>query len=375
MSVPINEQQPPAAPEAGGPAVLTSEEKGVSQGRLVLRRFLAHKPALVSIVLFLAVVIFAISASGAFGIPGWWSKDYASLYPIHNGGKPTLTLWPFSLGEHPFGQNTPGKDYFAMVMRGIVNTSYVMFIIGLTGAFVGVVIGAIAGYYRGWVDAVLMRITDIVIVIPVIVIGAVVGTAVGGLGPLTLALFLGLVVWTGIARLVRAEFLSLREREFVDAARVAGASDLRIIFKHILPNAMGVVIVSTTLLIAAAIILETSLSFLGFGVKSPEVSLGLLISANESAFQTRPWLFWWPAVFIVGLSLLVNFIGDGLRDAFDPRQKRVIFRRVKELPADAAVVGSSEVTVDVPEEPFSERDGTVSEVSGDEPRPESEPGR
>ncbi len=130
-------------------------------------------------------------------------------------------------------------------------------------------VGAIAGYYRGWVDAVLMRITDIVIVIPIIVIGAVVGSAVGGLGPLVLAIFLGFFAWTGIARLVRAEFLTLREREFVEAARVAGASDARIIFKHILPNAMGVVIVSTTLLIAAAIILETSLSFLGYGVRSP----------------------------------------------------------------------------------------------------------
>ena len=177
-----------------------------------------------------------------------------------------------------------------------------------------------------------MRLTDIVIVIPIIVIGAVVGSAVGGLGPLVLAIFLGFFAWTGIARLVRAEFLSLREREFVEAARVAGASDARIIFKHILPNAMGVVIVATTLLIAAAIILETSLSFLGYGVRSPEVSLGLLISQNESAFQTRPWLFWWPAAFIVILSLLVNFVGDGLRDAFDPRQKRIRFSKVKDLP-------------------------------------------
>jgi peptide/nickel transport system permease protein len=234
-----------------------------------------------------------------------------------------------------------------MVMRGLVNSAYIMFIIGGIAAFIGVVVGAIAGYYRGWVDSVLMRLTDIVIVIPIIVIGAVVGSALGGLGPLVLAIFLGFFAWTGIARLVRAEFLSLREREFVEAARVAGASDLRIIFRHILPNAIGVVIVSTTLLIAAAIILETSLSFLGYGVRSPEVSLGLLISQNEAAFQTRPWLFWWPAVFIVILSLLVNFVGDGLRDAFDPRQKRIRFSKVKDLPADAVV--ESGTATDVPE--------------------------
>ncbi|MGC5170838.1 ABC transporter permease [Micromonospora sp. DT81.3] len=348
MTIPMGANfEAPAEPGADPTTVLTSDEKGLSQGRLILRRFLQHKPALVSIVLFVLIVGFAISATGIFGIPGWWQWDYTSLLPIQDNGKPTLTLWPFALGDHPFGQNNVGKDYFAMVMRGLVNSAYIMFIIGGIATFIGVVVGAIAGYYRGWVDAVLMRLTDIVIVIPIIVIGAVVGSAVGGLGPLVLAIFLGFFAWTGIARLVRAEFLSLREREFVEAARVAGASDLRIIFKHILPNAMGVVIVAATLLIAAAIILETSLSFLGYGVRSPEVSLGLLISQNEGAFQTRPWLFWWPAVFIVILSLLVNFVGDGLRDAFDPRQKRVRFNKVKDLPEDAVV--ETGTTADVPE--------------------------
>lgn len=368
MSIPIDPAlEPPTAPSDGGVHVQTADERGISQGRLTFRRFMAHKPAVVSAILFILIVGFAISATGIGPIPGWWKWNYEQLIPITNAGKPTLTLWPFALGEHPFGQNTVGKDYFAMVMRGLVNSSYMMFIIGFIGAFLGVIVGALAGYYRGWVDAVLMRLTDIVIVIPVIVIGAVVGSAVGGLGPLLLALFLGFFVWTGIARLVRAEFLTLREREFVEAARVAGASDARIIFKHILPNAIGVVIVSTTLLIAAAIILETSLSFLGYGVKSPDVSLGLLISQNESAFQTRPWLFWWPAAFIVILSLLVNFVGDGLRDAFDPRQKRVVFRKVKELPEDAVVVAGT--TADVPEGALVTAGGAaiVEGVSSDRP--------
>jgi peptide/nickel transport system permease protein len=348
MSIPIDPAlEPPSAPSGGGVHVQTADERGVSQGRLTLRRFLGHKPAVISAILFILIVGFAVSATGFGPIPGWWIWDYEELIPLTNGGQPTLTLFPFALGEHPFGQNTVGKDYFAMTMRGLVNSSYIMFIIGIIGAFIGVVIGAIAGYYRGWVDAVLMRMTDIVIVIPIIVIGAVVGSSVGNLGPLLLAIFLGFFAWTGIARLVRAEFLTLREREFVEAARVAGASDARIIFKHILPNAIGVVIVATTLLIAAAIILETSLSFLGYGVKSPDVSLGLLISQNESAFQTRPWLFWWPAAFIVILSLLVNFVGDGLRDAFDPRQKRIVFRKVKDIPDDAVIVSGS--TADVPE--------------------------
>lgn len=313
-----------------------AEDKGISQGRLVLKRFVAHKPAMVSLVLLVFMIVFAMTASGSFGLPGWWQHTYKELLPPVEQGKPTLTMWPFSLGDHPFGQDTVGKDYFAMVMRGVVNSTVVMFTVGLVASFIGVVVGAVAGYYRGWVDAVLMRITDIIIIIPIIVIGAVVGSAMGTKGPFILALFLGFFAWTGIARLVRAEFLSLREREFVEAARVAGASDARIIFKHILPNAMGIVIVSATLSIAAAILLETSLSFLGYGIQPPDVSLGTLISRNESAFQTRPWLFWWPAVFIVMLSLLVNFVGDGLRDAFDPRQKNVVFRRVKEMPAETA---------------------------------------
>jgi peptide/nickel transport system permease protein len=129
--------------------------------------------------------------------------------------------------------------------------------------------------------------------------------------------------------LVRGEFLSLREREFVDAARVAGASNFRIIFKHILPNAIGVVIVSVTLLMSGAILLETALSYLGFGVVAPDTSLGLLISNNQDSFTVYPWLFWWPGLFIVTIALCINFIGDGLRDAFDPRQKRKITKKEK----------------------------------------------
>src|SRR5699024_4089957 len=130
-------------------------------------------------------------------------------------------------------------------------------------------------------------------------------------------------VWTTVGRLVRGDFLSLREREFVDAARVAGASDARIIFKHILPNAMGVVIVAVTLLMSSAVLLEAALSYFGFGLRAPNVSLGSMISDYLRSFSTLPWLFWWPRVFIIAVVLSVNFIGDGLRDAFDPRQKKL----------------------------------------------------
>ncbi|MET4638190.1 ABC transporter permease [Mycetocola sp. 2940] len=311
--------------------------RGERQGKLILRRFVSNKLAMTCLVLYVLVVVFSVSAIGFGPIPGWWKHNYTSLNPQLNGGAATLSVVPewlggpgVTLGEHPFGQSRIGVDYFAMTMRGIQNSVLVMLIIGGIGTLVGTVVGAIAGYYRGWVDSALMRITDIFLVIPALVIGAVVGRTVGGLGVWVLATLLAFVAWMSIARLVRSEFLSLREREFVEAARVAGASDLRIIFKHILPNAIGVVIVSATLLAATAILLETALSFLGYGIRSPEVSLGRLISDNQSAFATRPWLYWWPALFIVGLALLVNFVGDGLRDAFDPRQKRFKRRKMRE---------------------------------------------
>ncbi|MGO4104964.1 ABC transporter permease [Leifsonia sp. YAF41] len=308
-----------------------------SQGRLIWGRFLGNRIAVTSGVLVVVIILFAISAIGLGPIPGWWKYSYTELNPQVNNGAPTLSLIPtwlggsgITLGDHPFGQNRIGKDYFAMTMRGVQNSALVMVVLGGIASIVGVVVGAVAGYYRGRVDAILMRITDVFIVIPALVVGSVVGYFAGNLGAFLLALMLGFFSWMGIARLVRGEFLSLRERPFVEAARVAGASDRRIIFKHILPNAMGVVIVSSTLIMASAILLETALSFLGFGIRAPDVSLGLLISSNQSAFQTRPWLFWWPGFFIVALALLVNFVGDGLRDAFDPRHRRFKLRMMQE---------------------------------------------
>jgi peptide/nickel transport system permease protein len=196
----------------------------------------------------------------------------------------------------------------------------VMFVVGIVGGVLGTVIGAISGFFRGTIDAVLMRFTDFIITIPSIIIGSVIGFHFGNLGATFLAFYLGLFSWTGLSRLVRGEFLKLRELEFVDAARVAGASNRRIIFKHILPNAVGVIIVSVTLLMSGAILLETALSYIGFGVVAPDVSLGLLISQYQDSFTSRPYLFWYPGFFIIAIALSVNFIGDGLRDAFDPRQ-------------------------------------------------------
>ena len=186
-----------------------------------------------------------------------------------------------------------------------------------------------------------MRLTDFVITIPTIVIGSVVGYHFGNLGVGFLAFYLGIFAWTGLSRLVRGEFLKLREMEFVDAARVAGASNRRIIFKHILPNAVGIIIVSITLLMSGAILLETALSYLGFGVVAPDVSLGSLISQFQDSFTIRPWLFWWPGLFIITIALSINFIGDGLRDAFDPRQRRRLSKKDKAASRDQAKIAAA----------------------------------
>lgn len=318
------------------------EVEGLSQGAIVRKRFLRHKAAMISLFVLTMTVLLVITSIGMdfnigplkvkFG--GWWIWDYSSNSDVVDGGLPSLDLLPdfidgdgMQIGLHPFGQDEIGRDGFARVMRGAQQSLMVMVVIGLVSTAIGVVIGALAGFYRKWVDAILMRFTDLIITIPLVVVGAVIGRAVGNLGSFALAVFLGLFSWTGLARLVRGEFLSLREREFVDAARVAGASNRRIIFKHILPNALGVVIVNTTLLMSAAILLETGLSFIGFGVRLPDVSLGYLINENQTAFSTRPWLFWYPGFFIIIIALCTNFIGDGLRDAFDPRQKRLMKRK------------------------------------------------
>ena len=324
------------------------ETEGLSQGQIVRRRFFRHRAALISMIVLGFIILLAFTSVGVnlwgLRIPGWWQYSWDEIPAKVNNGVPTLSLWPLQFGDHPFGQDEVGRDIFAVVMRGAQQSIMVMVIAGVVATFIGVVIGAIAGYYGKWTDSVLMRFTDIIITIPLIVIGAVLGNAFGSLGAAVLGVVIGLFAWTTMARLVRGEFLSLREREFVDAARVSGARDRRIIFRHILPNAVGVIVVNATLLMAGAILLESALSFLGFGVVSPDTSLGKIISENQAAFSTRPWLFWWPGIFIIAIALCVNFIGDGLRDAFDPRQKKMPTERA--MARAARGTGPAPVAVD-----------------------------
>jgi ABC-type dipeptide/oligopeptide/nickel transport system permease subunit len=299
---------------------------GLSIARVVWTRFTHHRVAMIAAIVLALTIIIIYSSIGVGPISGWWKWSYTETSAISNEmGRPTMHFdgWKLIIGDHPFGQDEIGRDIFARVMRGAQQSLMVMVIMGAIATSLGVIVGSFAGYFRGRLDNLLMRATEVFIAIPVLVVTAVIGLSVKNGGALLLAVVLGLFLWPALARLVRAEFLSLREREFVDAARVAGASDFSIMFKHILPNAMGVIIVNATLLMAVATILEASLSFLGFGIQRPDVSLGNLINEYNSAFATRPWLFWWPGLFIITFALTINLIGDGLRDAFDPRQRRI----------------------------------------------------
>lgn len=322
-----------ASPGAALDDELTHEQRevaGLTQNQIVRRRFLRHRAAMFSAVVLLGIVVLAVTSIGAGPIPGWWHYDHTTLLPNTPDDGPTMSLPTFlggsglAWGDHPFGiDNQRGRDLFAMTMRGVQVSLVVIIVLALLSVTIGVVFGAASGYFGGWTDSILMRLTDVILVIPLLVVVSVAAYSFGASGLWSVALTLGLFSWTGLARLVRAEVLTLREREYVDAARVAGASTRRIVFKHILPNTVGTIVVSTTLLMGAGILTEAALSFLGFGIQSPNVSLGSLVFDYQGAFSSRPWLFVFPGLFIITIVLCLQFIGDGLRDAFDPRQKRI----------------------------------------------------
>jgi ABC-type dipeptide/oligopeptide/nickel transport system permease subunit len=292
-----------------------------TQRQLVVSRFFRHRLAMISLAVLVGMILLAY-----VGLPLWkYPHDVSGT--LENGGSPTLDVVPWfdgdglALGEHPFGQDNIGRDYFAVTLRGAQQSLLIAAVAGLLATFIGTIVGALAGFYRGWVDTVLMRFVDVLFTIPLLLVAAVLGRVVESGSFLVTALIIALASWLTTSRVIRAEFMSLREKEFVEAARAMGASNSRIMWKHILPNVIGSVIVLGTLLISAAILVETALAYLGLG--GGTISLGRQVSTYQTAFNTRPWLFWWPGLFIVTIALCINFIGDGLRDAFDPRQTRV----------------------------------------------------
>jgi peptide/nickel transport system permease protein len=296
----------------------------ITQWKLFRTRFARHRLAMLGALVLLVMVLLAVFADV---IPGL--KDPFEQFESQNGLMNLLA--PRLGGENspsfPFGTDVLGRDVMARVVYGGRTSLVVAGLTGLLVAGIGTVVGAVSGYYGGWVDQALMRFTDLILSLPLLPVAIVAAQFFRGLlrgrEALSLALLLGLLLWGALARIVRAEFLSLREKEFVEAARAAGARDRRIIFRHILPNALGPIIVNTTLTIGGAIILEAALSFLGFGVVPPTPAWGQMAAEGgrtATGGAAAYWLVLFPSAALILTVLSVNFIGDGLRDALDPTQ-------------------------------------------------------
>lgn len=285
--------------------------KARSQRQQIIRRFLRNKQAMAGLVVFVLMIL------TAFIGPMFYRWSYSDI-DLNNKSKPPGTP------GHILGTQDIGKDLLAMLMRGVQRSILIALIVVLIAGAVGIVVGALAGYYGRWVDNVLMRIVDLILTVPPLVVILVVArafqsarTAIG------VAIILGLFGWLYLSRILRAQFLSLREREFIEAAYAMGARDRRVIFKHLIPNALGSIVVWTTLAAAVAVLTEASLTYLGYGVSGNDISLGRLVSDGVNAADSRPWLFYFPGLVLMVIVICINLIGDGVRDAFDPSSKRV----------------------------------------------------
>ena len=283
--------------------------------RLAWQRFRRDKLAIVGGVVMIILSLVAVSAP-------LLSKHVTGFTPqqIELGA----TLKPLGYQRSPdqpthfLGTDELGRDVLTRVIYGGRVSLWVAFLTVLVSLTIGTLIGAVAGYYGGSVDALLMRFVDVVISIPslflLILIAVVFHPGVSGL-----ALVIASMNWTGMSRLVRGEFLSLKERDFVDAARVVGAGNTRIIFRHILPNAFSPIIVAATLALGGVILIETALSYLGMGVQPPTPSWGNMLTNSRQYLYRAPQLIVIPGIFIFVTVLAANLMGNGLRDALDPR--------------------------------------------------------
>jgi len=278
-----------------------------SQAQLVLRRFLQHRAAMISLVVLVCLVLLAY-VGGLL-----WHYQAGDITP-DNSQPPSL--------DHPFGTDAVGKDQFAEVLRGTRISLQVAVSVAVFATVVGTIWGSLAGYFGGRTDSLLMRLADLILTLPLIAVAAMLAHNFGGTWYL-IALVIAVLYAPYVSRVSRGVVLSLREKEYIEAARALGATNTRIIVRHLVPNALGAILVNLTILVALAILVETALSYLGFGVQTPDTSLGLLVSQAQTALTTRPWLFYFPGLFIILIALTINFIGDGLRDALDPQQRKV----------------------------------------------------
>ena len=275
---------------------------------LFLRRFKRHKPAIASLILLVILATICYSA------PLFIDED-----DVHRIDTKMMRKPPSA--EHPLGTDDVGRDMLLRLIFGGIVSLRIGVLAALIGVSLGVTIGVVAGYFGGWVDSVLMRTAEALLSIPqlfiLIVLGRVLGSSV-----FMITAVIGVLSWMRISRLVRANVLSLRERDYVTAARAQGAPVSRILMRHIVPNTLAPIVVAGTLLVGRAIVLEASLSFLGMGVQPPTATWGSMLNRAQAYLTTAPWIAIAPGVMILVVILCVNFLGDGLRDALDPQSYR-----------------------------------------------------
>ncbi|MDJ0974663.1 MAG: ABC transporter permease [Planctomycetota bacterium] len=291
--------------------VETKAVKGTSLWQDAMRRLRKNQAAIISLIVLVIIVLLCFLGPTVLGLDGETQNT------ANPNARPT--------GEHIMGTDKLGRDYFARVLQGGQMSFLIALCATAVSLFIGVFYGAIAGYYGGLTDNIMMRIVDFLYGVPymfLVILIMLLFTDKDRNNPIPVFAALGAVQWLTMARIVRGQVLSLRNQEFIEAARAMGASDARIITRHVLPNCIGPIVVYATLTIPAVILLESFLSFLGLGL---ELSWGLLVAeAIEVVNPIR--MDWWLLVFpsiLLGLTLLsLNFVGDGLRDALDPKRKR-----------------------------------------------------
>jgi oligopeptide transport system permease protein len=282
--------------------------KGRSLTQDALRRLFANKAALVSLFVIAAIVIIAFA--GPYFVP--WRVAQVDWTAFRSP--------PDFEKAHYFGTDQNGRDLLARLLQGTQMSLIVAAVATFVSVFIGVIYGAVAGYYGGRVDAIMMRFVDIMYALPYILF-VIILVVIFGRSPVLLFIGIGAIEWLTMARIVRGQTISLKEREFVEAARASGAKPFTIIIRHIVPNLAGPVVIYATLTIPEIIITESFLSYLGLGVQEPLTSLGTLISDGSSVAEVMPWLLVFPAVVLVTMLLCLSYLGDGLRDALDPKDR------------------------------------------------------
>jgi peptide/nickel transport system permease protein len=292
---------------------LTAElvQKRRSQGRIIFDRFIRNRAAIIGASALILMFLFC------FAGPHIWRIDPNSI-PTHIPAKGPNASLAAPSWQHPFGTDDVARDQFVRAMIGGQTSLLVGMTSMLMAIILGVGIGAFSGFYGGIVDNVLMRFTDVILSVPLYLLLFVLSATFGDGTPKSVIILIAIFGWTYAARLVRGEYLALKEREFVLASRTIGARDFRLMFRHILPNAAGPIIVNATLLVGTNIILESVLSYFGFGIQPPTASWGSMIGTGNDFFDADPWLIFVPGLLIFITVLSFNLVGDGLRDALDP---------------------------------------------------------